>query len=348
MEDVNTTQQHNPLIEKARSTMPGTTYRLPSRGVFYEDTNILRDDVDNGEVVVYQMRLREELAMKSTDAIFQGTAVTDTIRYCVPQVLDPMRLVSEDVDYLLTVIKKQSHGNTITYRDACFDEERLKKLQKQEQEKYKNAAEEMAKREMDDSSREDDYKINEDETDPEAVIQKMYEAEQELNGQDGEESEGMIEIDNGICEFEIPITHFLNTCKPVNPETVESNMVFEFENFLIRSKPLTFEDIKNISLLRLEDQENMSTGEFVEFATKFSNENISRRLARVDDIEDPEIIYEWVESLSLDQRTKLYDKLSEGMGWGIDFTYTIECPKCGKSKETDQSYLNPLYFFLTS
>lgn len=336
----------NPLIEKSRSVIPGTTFRLPSMGYFYENTNILHEDVVDGEVIVYPMRLREELAMKSSDSIFQGSAVTNTIRYCVPQILEPEKLASEDVDYLLTVIKKMTHGNQITYRDVCFDEERLKKIEDRKQKKYQDASEEMAKNELSDSIRNEEYEIKDDNVDDlEILFEKMRESEEQLNEtQDREE----IEIDNGICEFQIPIDHFINTSKPINPDNIEDSTTFTFENFNIICKPLTFEDVKEISMLKVTDESKMSTEEFVDFATKFSNENISRRIKKIDDIEDYNTIYEWVESLSLNQRTELYNKLSESLGWGIDFNYEITCPKCGISKMTDQSYINPLYFFLTS
>lgn len=336
----NTQPQGNPLIEKSRSAMPGTVFRLPSTGVFYEDTDILRDDVVDGEVLIYPMRLREELAMKAVDSIFQGTAVTDTIRYCCPQILQPGRLVSEDVDYLLTAIKKLTHGDFITYKTPCFDEERRKKHEKQIEKEINDDAESLAKKELDDSSRSEEYTIK-DEDD------LIKEFNKEVNEEGGEEPETE-EIASGICEFQIPLDHFLNTCKPINPEKATEDMVFEFEKFLIRSKPLTFDDLKTISLMRLEEQEKMTSEEFVDFATNFSNQNLAKRILQVDDISDENIIYEWVESLTLDQRTKLYEKLADGVDWGIDFTYTIKCDKCGKTQETDQSYLNPLYFFLMS
>lgn len=338
----------NPLIQKDRSTMPGTVYRMPSRGVFYEETDILDESVIDGEVTVYPMRLREELAMKAVDAVFQGTAVTDTIRYCVPQINQPEKLVAEDIDYLLTVIKKLTHGDFITYKDTCFDEERLKKLEKADLEKSESSAsEEMAKSELDDSARAEAYEIRDvDQLD--ILQEKMREAEQELQDRENvEDDEKIEEIGNGICEFQIPVEHFLQTCKPVNPDTIKETSVFEFDDFLIRSRPLTFEDLREISLLTVKDQAEMTNKEFIEYATKYSNANIAKRLIMVDDISDQETIEEWVGTLHIKRRTALYEKMLESQGWGIDFKYEVHCPRCGKSKMTDQSYLNPLYFFLT-
>lgn len=328
----NKVKKENPLIAKSKSRIPGIVFRLPSLGKFYENTNILSEDVIDGEVVVYPMRLRDELRMKAIDAIFQGSAVTDTISYCVPQINDPANLVSEDVDYLLTVIKKLTHGDTIAYKDICF------KSSEDDYDKAAKIAEELARKELDDSAREDTYKLEE----------RIKSGEPFEIGEEAESDEKeVIEIDNGLCEFFIPIDHFIQNCKPVNPDTVMDKMMFNFEEFEIESRPITFDQFKDLSTLKLKDEKNMSNEEFVDHITNFSNENLKARIKRVDNIDDPEVIAEWVETLSLEQRTAIFSEMEKGLDWGIDFDYEIECPKCGLKKKTDQSYLNPLYFFLT-
>lgn len=332
-------QTQNPLITKANARIPGTVQRLPSLGVFYENTNILAEDVDNGEILVYPMRLRDELRMKAVDAIFQGSAVTDTIKYCVPQINDPSKLVAEDVDYLLTVIKKLTHGNTITYKDVCFKDGDV------DPETANAIAEKLAKQELDDSAREDTYKINEDE------LARKIENGEAFDSEDlKEESDGTVEkeITSGLCEFFIPIDHFIQNSKPINPETVHEKMVFQFQDFEIESRPITFDQYKELSMMRLKNENEMDNDEYANHVADFSNANIFSRIKRVDDITDPNIIKEWVESLSLKSRTELFTELEKGLDWGMDFNYEITCAKCGKSKKTDQSYLNPLYFFLTS
>jgi len=333
--------KQNPLIAKSRARIPGTVYRLPSLGKFYENTNILNEDVVDGEVLIYSMRLREELLMKALDAIFQGSAVTETISYCVPQINEPEKLVSEDVDYLLTVIKKLTHGNTITYKDICMKLEGTEEAEK--------LAERLAKRELDDSAREDSYKINEDfkermESGEEFSIDEETAAQVDENSKEVKTTE----ITDGLCEFFIPIDHFIQNCKPINPDNIGEKLTFTYKDFEIQCRPLTFEQFKQLSTLRLKDENLMSNDEFVNHLTDFSNANIAYRVLRVDDVTDPELIYEWIASLSLEERTDIYKEIEKGLDWGIDFEYEVECSKCGLKKKTDQSYLNPLYFFLTS
>lgn len=332
-------QKINPLIEKHRSNIPGMTFRLPSLGYFY-DEGVLAEDVVDGEVVIYPMRLREELAMKSLDSIFQGRAVLDTVRYCVPQILKPEKIISEDIDYILTAIKKMTHGEHITYRMRCIPLE--DKLQ-EAVDGFDDTTEELAKSEMDESSRKEDLQIDEQ------LEQRLEEFNQML-GDDEKDSDDDSEenVERGLCEFEIPLSHFLENSKPLNPELIEEKLTFDFQNFHIKSKPLTFEDLRIISTLKLKEVEDMDQDDYIDFATDFSNLNITKRILSVDGITDEKTIMEWVESLKLEDRSEILDKMIKGLEWGIDFTYVIECEKCNKTTTTDQSYLNPLYFFLMS
>lgn len=343
MQTDNTNQNkiENPLIAKNKSRIPGIVYRLPSLGKFYENTNILSDEVENGEVTVYPMRLRDELRMKAVDSIFQGTSVTETLSYCVPQVNEPKKLISEDVDYLLTVIKKITHGATISYKDVCF------KKSEDSEDKVSKIAEDLAKKELDDSVREESYRVND-------TLKESLESGEAFNMEEDEityteDGQEVVkkEITSDLCEFFIPLDYFIQNCKPLNPDTIQNKLTFMFKDFEVESRPLTFEQFKELSIMRLKDETKMNNDEFVDHITNFSNSNIAFRIKRVDEITDPEMIAEWVESLSLEERKEMFKKLEEGLDWGMNFEYEIECPKCGLKRKTDQSYLNPLYFFLT-
>jgi hypothetical protein len=83
----------NPLLEKLKKKIPGETFRLPSRGLFYTNGE-LDPEVENGEIVIYPMTTVDELALRSPDMLFQGTAITQVIRRTVPQILKPERLIA--------------------------------------------------------------------------------------------------------------------------------------------------------------------------------------------------------------------------------------------------------------
>jgi len=321
----NHTQQNNPLIEKNRAAIPGVVFRLPSRGKIY-DEGVLADNVEDGEVVVYSMRLREELKMKSVDSILQGTAVSESIQYCVPEVIDPLKLCPEDVDYLITAIKKMTHGSNFKYKNHCM------KLDDQDNE----SSPDNALNEMSETGRTENIKLPENENKSSEKAENKIESN--INNL-GENSD--------ICEFNISLDFFLNNAKELNLEEYQEKNRLDLNNFCIEFHPITFKDFKELNTLNLQDQENMTDEEYFNFVNEFSNINISRRIKKVDDITDSQMIHEWVETLSLADREKIFNKIAELQDWGIDFKYNIKCEKCGKTKQTDQTYINPLYFFLT-
>ncbi len=98
----------NPLLEKAR--IPGETFPLPSRGLFYNDGE-LDSSVKNGEVLVLPMAAIDEITLKTPDKLFSGEAIRDIFKRCVPQVLKPLELHSKDVDFILVCLRKLSFGD---------------------------------------------------------------------------------------------------------------------------------------------------------------------------------------------------------------------------------------------
>lgn len=109
----------NPLLQKL-NRIPGETFRLPTRGVFYKNGEI-DDSIVNGEVVVFPMTGHEELIMKSPDMVFQGTAIDRVIKRCVPGVLRPLDMSSNDIEFLLACIRKVTHGEFIKVFYKCDD-----------------------------------------------------------------------------------------------------------------------------------------------------------------------------------------------------------------------------------
>ncbi|KKM88117.1 hypothetical protein LCGC14_1261940 [marine sediment metagenome] len=110
----------NPLLERAR--IPGETFPLPSRGLFYKDGE-LDASVKNGELLVQPMAAIDELTLKTPDKLFSGQAIEDIFRRCIPQVLKPLELLAQDVDYLLVCLRKLSFGENmeIEYQHDCSE-----------------------------------------------------------------------------------------------------------------------------------------------------------------------------------------------------------------------------------
>jgi len=115
---VEVVEVQNPLLVKMAKRIPGVTYRLPSRGLFYKDSE-LDPEVEDGEVVVFPMTTADELKMRSQDMLMQGTAITEVIARCVPQIKKPHRLIASDVDFLLTCLRRVSYGELLPVSHKC-------------------------------------------------------------------------------------------------------------------------------------------------------------------------------------------------------------------------------------
>lgn len=113
-------EKFNPLIHKMHKAnlMPGVTFRLPSRGLSYTNGE-LSDEVKDGEIIVHAMSTLDEIYLKSTDMLFQGTAVEKTVSRCCPQILKPLDLLSKDVDFILTCMRQVSYGNILSVPFKC-------------------------------------------------------------------------------------------------------------------------------------------------------------------------------------------------------------------------------------
>ena len=113
--------EFNPLLE--RVTLPGSTFQLPSRGLFYKNRE-LSPDVQMGEVHIHAMSAYDEILMKTPDTLFSGEAVNIVFKRCIPQILKPFELLAKDVDFLLVCLRQITYGNELelTYNHYCKDD----------------------------------------------------------------------------------------------------------------------------------------------------------------------------------------------------------------------------------
>jgi hypothetical protein len=107
----------NPLLERF-NVMPPETYQIPSLGALYTNGE-LHPDVVDGEVLIYPMTMVDEITIRSPDMLFQGTAVESVFKRCIPQVLKPMEMLANDVDFLLTCLRVVTYGEFIELTWKC-------------------------------------------------------------------------------------------------------------------------------------------------------------------------------------------------------------------------------------
>jgi len=76
------------------------------------------------------MTVKDELAFKTPDAMINGQATVDVIKSCVPNLLDPWKMVNYDTDAVLLAIRIATYGETmdISFRVPGTDEEQSHSL----------------------------------------------------------------------------------------------------------------------------------------------------------------------------------------------------------------------------
>ncbi len=105
-----TDSNSNPLLARAR--IPGETFALPSRGLFYLNGE-LDSEVTGGELVIFPMVTMDEITMRSPDKLLNGTAIVDVFGRCIPQIKKPLEMLAKDVDYLMICLRKVTYGDEI-------------------------------------------------------------------------------------------------------------------------------------------------------------------------------------------------------------------------------------------
>lgn len=105
----------NPLFKHFRQ--PAIYIRLPSGGKFYPD-GCLNLPI-TGEIPIYPMTAKDELTLKTPDALMNGSGVTDVIKSCCPNIQDPWLIPSVDVDALFIAIRLASYGPGMEIQTNC-------------------------------------------------------------------------------------------------------------------------------------------------------------------------------------------------------------------------------------
>jgi hypothetical protein len=107
--------QNNPLRQFFRR--PSVYLKLPSGGKFYPEGAI--DMPENGELPVYPMTAIDDITTKTPDALFNGQAIVDIIKSCVPNILNPWSVSSVDLDSILLAIRSASSSDGLDVNSEC-------------------------------------------------------------------------------------------------------------------------------------------------------------------------------------------------------------------------------------
>lgn len=107
--------ENNPLKQYFRR--PSIYFKLPSGGVYY--TSNIVNIPPNGELPVYPMTAIDEMTIRTPDGLFNGAAVVELIKSCIPNIIDPWKLNNVDLDAVIVAIKAASGDGSMTIGSQC-------------------------------------------------------------------------------------------------------------------------------------------------------------------------------------------------------------------------------------
>jgi hypothetical protein len=105
----------NPLAKHFRQ--PSIYLKLPSQGRFYPQGSI--DLSASGEIPVYPMTVKDELTLKTPDALMKGEGMVEVVRSCCPSIKDPWNIPSVDLDVIFIAIRLASYGQGMDITATC-------------------------------------------------------------------------------------------------------------------------------------------------------------------------------------------------------------------------------------
>lgn len=105
----------NPLSNFFRQ--PAVHLKLPSQGKYWKE-DALNMPMTN-EIPVYPMTTRDEITLRTPDALLNGSGVVDLIESCCPNITDAWGAPSIDIDSLIIAIRIASYGSTMDFDNKC-------------------------------------------------------------------------------------------------------------------------------------------------------------------------------------------------------------------------------------
>jgi hypothetical protein len=105
----------NPLYKHFRT--PGLYISLPSAGRWWPEGAL--DLPANNEIAVLPLTTRDEILLRTPDALLNGEGVVRAIESCCPNIKDAWNMPSVDVDTLLISIRIASYGSAMPITQKC-------------------------------------------------------------------------------------------------------------------------------------------------------------------------------------------------------------------------------------
>lgn len=105
----------NPLSKHFRQ--PAIYLKLPSQGRWYPNGSV--DLPVTGEIPVYPMTVKDELTLKTPDALMSGQGMVEVVKSCCPNIKDPWNMPAVDLDPVFIALRLASYGEGMDIKATC-------------------------------------------------------------------------------------------------------------------------------------------------------------------------------------------------------------------------------------
>lgn len=105
----------NPLAKHFRQ--PSIYIKLPSQGNFWADGTL--ELPVTGEIPVLPMSTKDEITLRTPDALINGQGVVDAVQSCCPNIKDAWATPSIDIDSVLIGMRIASYGAGMDIESVC-------------------------------------------------------------------------------------------------------------------------------------------------------------------------------------------------------------------------------------
>lgn len=105
----------NPLTKHFRQ--PAIYIQLPSKGKYWEANSL--DLGESGELAIYPMTTKDEITLRTPDALINGQGVVEVIQSCVPAIKNAWKMPSVDTDAVLIAMRIASYGHSMDFEGTC-------------------------------------------------------------------------------------------------------------------------------------------------------------------------------------------------------------------------------------
>lgn len=142
--------------------------------------------------------------------------------------------------------------------------------------------------------------------------------------------------------YMVQLRPLLQKAKPIDPTTLGTS----FKHTLPNGQVISFRPPLFASVLQLTQALDFAPSDISpEEYGKLVVRTLSNMIEKVDDITDPEMIFEWLVALSSGWVRELSDAVNKVSDWGVNFKHELVCKDCGETVNVEIS-TNPLTFFM--